>query len=683
MDALITAMQSYGLIVHSLTLDGEIQRCGTQSKPRSKNGWYCVYEGGRAAIFGNWENGDGYEYWSDGVIQIDSYTLKAKIDATQKKREADWEVRAQEAQEFIETLPREGYSDYLKRKKAYPHGVRFDGNCLVMPLQDASGKVWSYQRIYNDGNKYFLEGGKTRGCYYLIASRNVSKDERVVVCEGFATGAAIHQATGLPVVVALNAGNLKTVCDSLVFRNLLIAADNDEPNNITGRRFFPLGCGEWHAKESGYPYVMPKQVGKDFSDLFIDNVDIAGEYFGEVKKVGEVVPSVTAVTGLVGDIAEWITSTAIRPQPELSLAAALTFVGMLKGHKIRGSTDLRTNLLVLSLAPTGGGKEHPQNCLRRLATACGLNKHMMGEPVSGGGFLTGLRDAEKVSLLVMDEMGRYIGNITSKGSGSFQREILDYMIKSFSSANSVLIGRQYVDPKKNPKIDIMYPHFCCIGSTVPEKMQRACSSSEIIDGFLNRFLVFSSNKRPPRQEVAHIKEVPESLVKVISDYRSKEPIYDKNGVPNPSEVRFTPEAWEAFEEYRDKMEDLLDKAKHPISGLYNRSLEHVEKIALTLCDDKDIHVSDVKNAISIVQKSNSAILEFAEMIADNESERDFIKVREKIKEAKEISRSDLCVKCQFLQGGARRLTEILQALCDKNLIAERKVGNKTTYKWIG
>jgi putative DNA primase/helicase len=666
---LLTTMQNYGLRVTSLNLDGEIHRCGTAHKPRSKNGWYCVYDDGAAAIYGNWEEGDGYQYWASGALNTSTATLKAKIEATQRKREADHDVKAEEAQDYIESLARTGFSDYLKRKKIYPHGVRFDGNCIVIPLQDASGKVWSYQRIYADGKKYFLEGGKTRGCYYMITTRNVSKDERVVVCEGFATGASIHQATGLPVIVALNAGNLKAVCDSLIFRNIIIAADNDES-----------GVGENYARSSSYPYVMPDKLGADFSDLFLEGIDFS-QLFQVNKHADNHAP--INVGGIVGMIADWITSTAIRPQPELSLAAALSFVAMLKGHKVCGSTDLRTNLLVLSLAPTAAGKEHPQNCMRRLAIACGLDKHMMGEPVSGGGFLTGLSEAGSVALLVMDEMGRYIGNINNKNSGSYQREIIDYMVKSFSCANSVLIGRQHVDTKKNPKIDIKNPHFTCLGSTVPERLQAACSSAEVIDGFLNRFIIFSTNERPKRTNITKSREVPESLIKLISEYRTKHPIYDNYGQPMPNEVRFTPEAWDVFEKYRDKMESLLDKAKFPISGLYGRSVEHVEKICLTICDDEDILVSDVKTAIAIVDKSNKAILEFSGMIADNEMERDFIRVREKIKDEKEISKGELTYKCQFVQGGARRLAEIVAALCDKNVIVERKSGNKTSYKWIG
>jgi len=52
-----------------------------------------------------------------------------------------------------------------------------------------------------------------------------------VVCEGYATGATIHEATGLAVIVAFDAGNLLPV--ARFFREkkpdwlIVIAADND------------------------------------------------------------------------------------------------------------------------------------------------------------------------------------------------------------------------------------------------------------------------------------------------------------------------------------------------------------------------------------------------------------------------------------------------------------------------
>lgn len=415
--------------------------------------------------------------------------------------------------------------------------------------------------------------------------------------------------------------------------------------------------------------------------------DVSGEGFSvdlsylDRPSIAPAAPIV--IDGLVGRIADWITSTAIFPQPMLSLAASLTFVGMVRGHRVRGYTDLRTNILTLSLAPTAAGKEHPQNCIKRLASACGLEKHMMGEPVSGGGFLTGLNKGGRVSLLVMDEMGRYIANLSGKQAGTHQREIIDYIIKTFSCANSMLKGRQYVDEKKNPTIDIVQPHFCCLGSTVQERMQQACSSSEVIDGFLNRWLVFNSKIRPPRAEKVRFSPPPEDIVSEVTHYLAANNPYNQYGEPEPKEVRFTPEAWDFFCDYRRAMDAKVAKSDYPMDRLYSRCCEHVEKLSLIICDGDAIYISDLKAAIAIVEQSSASVMEFAGMIADNQTEADYIRVREMIKEAGTMRRNVLTRRTQFLIGGDKRRIEIMAALIEDGLVSWETVGKTTTYSWVG
>lgn len=660
------ALTAYGLLTDSLVMNGELHRCGTVKKPRDKNGWYIIFDGGNAAVFGNWEFGDEYQYWKGENVEIDYGKVQAIIDENKKRKEESYDKVAKDALSYFESCARDGYSDYLKKKRCYPHGARFDGNTIVIPLQDANGKIWSTQKIYGDGFKCFAQGGRVRGCYFPIFGRNVSKDELVVVCEGFATGASIHQETGLPVVVAFNAGNLKAVCDSLSFRNLIIAADNDES-----------GVGEKKAKESGYKYVMPKIVGWDYSDVYLNGKEFKSDFIKPLE-----VKSDFAVHGLVGDIANWITETAIHPQPKLSLAAALGFVAMLRGHKICGGTDLRTNLLIMSMSPTGGGKDHPQKCITKLANVCGLGKNMLGEPVSGGGFLTGLLAANRVGLLVIDEVGRFLGNISNKNSGGYQKEIVDYIIKTFSCANSTLYGRQHVDTKKNPRIDIHQPHFCCVGSSVKEKIKASCSSTDVLDGFLNRWIVFDAESYVDRKREPKKANPPEWLVeKIVNNIGSVN--YNAYGEPEPYEVNFTPEAWDLFVAFRNKIDVLVRTSGHPVNALYNRTCEHVEKVALTLCDGEDILCSDVKLAIQIVEESNKSILQFVGLISDNIYEEDFIRVREKIKESGEIAKGVLTYKCQFVTGGVKRINEIVNVLLEENKIVERVIGKKTVYKWIG
>lgn len=384
-------------------------------------------------------------------------------------------------------------------------------------------------------------------------------------------------------------------------------------------------------------------------------------------------PVTTSLTvhGLVGEIAEWITETAIFPQPVLSLAAALAFVGMLKGHRIRGYTNLRTNLLIMALAPTASGKEHPQNCIKRLIRDCGLDNNLMGEPTSGTGFLRSVHDRGRVALMVMDEIGRYLGNASGKMAGSHQKEIIDYIIKTFSNANSVLKGREYADNKKNPTIDINQPHFCCLGSTVEERLKAACSSSEIVDGFLNRWIVMGVRERVARREKVKFTGPPHELVAKVQALAARE--YNPyNADPVLKEVRFTPEAWDYFNVYRRENDKKVAATPYPLNALYARTAEHIEKLALTISDSEDVLIADVKAAIEIVAYSNTSIMHFAGLISDNETEGQFIRVREMIKEAGSIKRNELTRKTQFIIGGERRRNEILEALINSGEVSFEK-----------
>ena len=91
------------------------------------------------------------------------------------------------------------------------------------------GEVHSLQFIGADGGKRFLTGGKIAGCFFTLAD---DSDSPLVICEGYATGASIREATGYAVVCAMNCGNLLAVSKALrekfPTRDIIIGADNDQ-----------------------------------------------------------------------------------------------------------------------------------------------------------------------------------------------------------------------------------------------------------------------------------------------------------------------------------------------------------------------------------------------------------------------------------------------------------------------
>jgi putative DNA primase/helicase len=102
-----------------------------------------------------------------------------------------------------------GASAYLAKKGVHGHGVRYSGKNLLVPMVDKSGALWNVQRIFSNGDKRFQVDGRVTGCFHLIGT--VDPTAWLLVAEGYATAATLHEATGLPVAMAFNSNNLRHV----------------------------------------------------------------------------------------------------------------------------------------------------------------------------------------------------------------------------------------------------------------------------------------------------------------------------------------------------------------------------------------------------------------------------------------------------------------------------------------
>ncbi|RDC68967.1 toprim domain-containing protein [Rhodovulum sp. 12E13] len=124
---------------------------------------------------------------------------------------------------------------YLVAKQAAPLALHMDaGRRLVVPLQDIDGGIHSVEFIAPDGVKRFLAGGAKKGHFAMVGAEPGPLLEPcgpLLICEGWATGASLHIATGHTVIAAMDAGNLMPVAEALRARfpaaDLLLVADND------------------------------------------------------------------------------------------------------------------------------------------------------------------------------------------------------------------------------------------------------------------------------------------------------------------------------------------------------------------------------------------------------------------------------------------------------------------------
>ncbi len=106
-----------------------------------------------------------------------------------------------------------------------------DNDNLIIPVL-YENEIVNLQSINQDGGKRFLAGGQVQGAYAFIGKSEDVEKVGVVMAEGYATAASIYEATGKPVIIAFDAGNMVAVAERLAQKlpqnvSVVIAVDND------------------------------------------------------------------------------------------------------------------------------------------------------------------------------------------------------------------------------------------------------------------------------------------------------------------------------------------------------------------------------------------------------------------------------------------------------------------------
>jgi len=195
---------------------------------------------------------------------------RARADAAEVA--AKHAAAAQEAVALWLSASEAGMSAYLARKHVGAHGVRYADGAVLVSLVDEAGKLWNVQRICANGDKRFLAGGRVSGCFHVLGDAAASA--WLLIAEGYATAAALHEATGYAVVAAFNASNLKHVASVLRKRypdaKLLICADDDRETEARTGKNPGVTSAKDAAKVARAIWCKPDGLpegGTDFNDL--------------------------------------------------------------------------------------------------------------------------------------------------------------------------------------------------------------------------------------------------------------------------------------------------------------------------------------------------------------------------------------------------------------------------------
>lgn len=205
-------------------------------------GWYQNFVSG---ITGTWRL-DGGKWEMD-------HATRRKIEEGRKQRQ--WEMDQRHAKKAAEACriwnsaaPCTDHP-YMTRKGIKPHGLRvgtwrkwIEGetgwkqitieNVLFVPVVSPDGQLVNVQGILPEphpalGRDKDFNGGRKKSCCFWIGQPT----NTVMIAEGYATAASLHEHTGHMAVVAFDCGNLLDVAQviraNMPDATIIIASDND------------------------------------------------------------------------------------------------------------------------------------------------------------------------------------------------------------------------------------------------------------------------------------------------------------------------------------------------------------------------------------------------------------------------------------------------------------------------
>ncbi|MDB5575867.1 MAG: hypothetical protein JWR80_1043 [Bradyrhizobium sp.] len=323
-----------------------------------------------------------------------------------------------------------------------------------------------------------------------------------------------------------------------------------------------------------------------------------------------------AAGGLLERVAEWITSTAIIPVPELSLVSSIALLAGMFGGKALGPTNSGINLYITTLLATAGGKGHPPKAIRNLSDKAGTRGAVTnGDPTSYPALERMLRQSPS-TVVTMDEFGVTLQDVNAKNRNSVAASIRKFLLAIYDQANSVFDGRIYAssDTKKDDG-PLIGPALTVLGMTTVGTLYEGLAEASVGDGFLNRFLFVSGSRPDGDIQPPKLKTDSNPPAGIIAALQAAITSFPKNKLPTSKyRVRFEDdEDGAAYERWGQvfiwQHHQGWDEVERNING---RAAENTVRLATIRAISRDpaeplINVEDVEWGWAIVHQSIALI----------------------------------------------------------------------------
>ena len=298
-----------------------------------------------------------------------------------------------------------------------------------------------------------------------------------------------------------------------------------------------------------------------------------------------------SVPGVLQDVVNYYTVTAIKPQPQFAVQAALAFGSVAMGR--RWVTDQRnfSSLYFLNIGETGSGKEHTKTVLEELLEEAGLDE-LIGPAgyTSGAGVLSTLTK-KPTHVSVVDELGRQLKAAAASGM-QHKQDSITLIMECFGRQDGTLRQAGYAtntmkssEAEKLEKV-IKRPSLTLVGMSTPSEFMQAIGGGDVASGLLNRFLIVKSDIGVQLSQEKRRSSISDRLSAWAKEQaNAHEGDLDAGNShdmpPHPIEVVFTLEAKKLLREYEERLVTAIKKETGTgLEAMYNRSREIAMRLSL-------------------------------------------------------------------------------------------------------
>ncbi|GKQ31196.1 DNA primase [Pseudomonas syringae pv. theae] len=275
-----------GLVVKGMpVMNGSRQRVATvDDKHGKKSGVYCGFLDRRpAGWFINYHRADSPKdvtNWaatggeSDPItrLHIRAGAKQAQEDAA-RDRAVTYAKQTLAAKRLYDRLPAaDPAHPYLVRKGIPPTpDIRQTRNgALVVPFFNASGTFKTLQYIPPEGEKFLFKDAPKQG-HFLVVGGPLDPVNPILYAEGYATARSLNLATGLPVVMTIDAGNMVAVAKVLHQQypdsRHLFMADFDHAKDVNKGLIMANEAAIAVGGQVMYPTFNDAEIARGFTDF--------------------------------------------------------------------------------------------------------------------------------------------------------------------------------------------------------------------------------------------------------------------------------------------------------------------------------------------------------------------------------------------------------------------------------